>query len=115
MRLESGVTALDFMPGPKINAGIPHLLYTSNAAGGAVPTRHLWDVSADGQRILQRTAASIAGGTAGGGGVPTLPANFISAGQAPALATTTTTFSAAANNGLTVVRHWTAAFRKAVK
>ena len=114
MRLQSGVTALDFMPGPKINAGIPHLLYTSNAAGGAVPTRHLWDISADGQRILQRTAASLSGGTAG---VPTLPGNFfISAGQAPAPAQTTgATFSAAANNGLTVVRHWTAAFRKAVK
>ena len=110
--LQSPVMAVDFMPGAKINAGIPHQLYSPNAPAGAVPTTHRWDVSADGQRFFLRTASSIAGGTAQGG-VPSVPANFVQAGQATALAQAPVNFSAAANNGLTVVRHWTAAFRKA--
>jgi serine/threonine protein kinase/Tol biopolymer transport system component len=52
LKLQSPVMAVDFMPGPKINAGIPHELFAPNATGGAVPTRHLWDVSADGQRFF---------------------------------------------------------------
>ena len=114
VRLNSGVMAVDFMPGPKINAGIPHLLYTSNAPGGAVPTTHRFDVSADGQRILQRTASSIAGGVTAVGGVPTAPPNFVPVGQAPAAPTQAAPqISGPASNGLTVVRHWTAAFRRA--
>ena len=58
--LQSPVFAVDFMPGPKINAGIPRQLYSPSAPGGAVPTVHRWDVSADGQRFFHRTAASIA-------------------------------------------------------
>ena len=65
--LQSPVMAVDFMPGAKINAGIPHQLYSPNAPAGAVPTTHRWDVSADGQRFFHRTASSIAGGTAQGG------------------------------------------------
>ena len=111
--LLSPVFAVDFMPGPKINAGIPRQLYSPNAPGGAVPTTHRWDVSADGQRFFHRTATSIAGGTQAAGTVPTAAPNFVPAGQgaagpAPALPA----FGAPPNNGLTVVRHWTAAFRK---
>ncbi len=115
--LTSPVFAVDFMPGPKINAGIPHQLYSPNAPGGAIPTRHLWDVSSDGQRFFHRTATSIAGGTATAqGGVPTAPPNFVPPGQTTAApAQAAPQVSAATNNGLTVVRHWTAAFRKAVK
>jgi Tol biopolymer transport system component/tRNA A-37 threonylcarbamoyl transferase component Bud32 len=115
--LQSPVFAVDFMPGPKINAGIPHQLYSPNAPGGAIPTTHRWDVSADGQRFFHRTAISIAGGaTTGQGGVPTVPANFIVAGQGQAgPAPVGPPFASSANNGLTVVRHWTAAFRKAAK
>lgn len=115
--LQSPVMAVDFMPGPKIDAGIPHQLFSPNAPGGAVATRHLWDVSADGQRFFVRTASSIAGGTAVGG-VPTVPSNFVPAGQVTAAAGQTVNappISAAPANGLTVVRNWTAAFRKAVK
>jgi hypothetical protein len=118
LMLQSPVMAVDFMPGPKISAGIPHQLFAPNAPGGANPTRHLWDVSADGQRFFTRTASSIAGGVAGG--VPTVPPNFVPASQAAAQAGTPAT-TAAPNpnlppaNGLTVVRHWTAALRKAVK
>ena len=118
MRVRSGVMAADFIPGPKIEAGIPHLLYTSNAQGGANPTRHLFDVSADGQRIFQRTQASIAGATPGGGGVPSAPPNFTNA--APATETAAPTGappnpSLAAANGLTVIRHWTTSVRKAAR
>ncbi len=115
MLLQSPVMAVDFMPGPKIDAGIPHQLFSANA-GNAVATRHLWDVSADGQRIFIRTASSIAGGTAVGG-VPTVPSNFVPTGQVPATAgqAVNAPISAAAANGLTVVRNWTAAFRKVVK
>jgi Tol biopolymer transport system component len=115
--LQSPVFAVDFMPGPKITAGIPHLLYSPSAPGGAVPTVHRWDVSADGQRFFHRTATSIAGGTtAATGGVPTLPTTFNPPGQGPAAPTQPgVVFAAPANNGLTVVRHWPAAVRKAVK
>lgn len=115
--LQSPVYAVDFMPGPKINAGIPRLLFAPNAPGGAVPTRHLWDVSADGQRFFLRTASSIAGGTATAlGGVPTVPQNFIPAGQASAApAQPAPAISGAASNGLTVVQNWTAPFRKSGK
>ena len=117
MRLRSGVMAADFMPGPRIEAGVPHLLYTSNAPGGADPTRHLFDVSADGRRFFQRTAASIAGNNpAGGNGAPTVPANFTSAqsdGGPPTTPPPNPSTSAA--NGLTVIRHWTTPIRKAVK
>ena len=116
IQLQSPVMAVDFMPGPKINAGIPHQLFAPNAPGGAVPTTHRWDVSADGQRFLNRTATSIAGGTAQAlGGVPTVAPNFLLEGQTTAPLQAPPNFAAPANNGLTVVRHWTAAFRKAVK
>ncbi|MGQ0733308.1 MAG: protein kinase domain-containing protein [Acidobacteriota bacterium] len=106
MRLQSGVMAVDFLPGPKIDAGVPHLLYASSALN-AVPTRHLWSVAPDGQRILMRTFAAT-----GLGLVPTVPAVFAPAGQtAPAPGANPGGASAPANNGLTVIRHWTAAFR----
>ncbi|HJU43687.1 MAG TPA: protein kinase [Vicinamibacterales bacterium] len=119
MRLRSGVMAADFIPGPKIEAGIPHLLYTNNA-GNADPTRHLFDVSPDGQRFFQRTAASIAGANAAGNGFPSVPLNFTTtaaedagAGQTPLLPPVNPSTNAA--NGLTVIRHWTPSVRKAVK
>jgi Tol biopolymer transport system component len=111
--LTSPVMAVEFMPGPKINAGIPRQLYSPEAPGGAVPTTHRWDVSADGQRFFHRTATSIAGGAAAAqGGVRTVPPNFVAAGQAAAApAAPAPAISTAPHNGLTVVRHWTAAFR----
>jgi hypothetical protein len=75
-------------------------------------------VSADGQRFFVRTASSIAGGVAGG--VPTVPPNFVPTGQAPPQAGALTPVAAPnpnlpAANGLTVIRDWTAAVRRAVK
>jgi hypothetical protein len=115
--LQSPVMAVEFMPGPKIDAGIPRQLYSPNAPGGAIPTTHRWDVSGDGQRFFHRTQTSIAGGTATAlGGVPSVPPNFVAAGQAPGTPTQLApAISQAPHNGLTVVRHWVAAFRKAVK
>jgi serine/threonine protein kinase/Tol biopolymer transport system component len=115
--LQSPVMSVEFMPGPKIDAGIPRQLYSPNAPGGAIPTTHRWDVSGDGQRFFHRTQTSIAGGTATAlGGVPSVPPNFVAAGQAPGTPTQLApAISQAPHNGLTVVRHWAAAFRKAVK
>jgi hypothetical protein len=117
MRIQSGVMAADFTPGPKIEAGIPHLLYSNNAPGGADPRRHLFDASPDGQRFFARTASSIAGGVSGT--VPTAPPNFLTG--VPALAAATVgqagapSANVAASNGLTVIRNWTSAVRKAMK
>ena len=78
---------------------------------GADPAPHLWSVAPDGQRILMRTFAG-----SGGGVLPTAQANFTPASQAAA----TPGFpqvppQAGASNALTVVRHWTAAFRQTEK
>jgi Tol biopolymer transport system component len=106
--------AVDFKPGPKIEAGIPHVLWATNQTSD--PIRHLWAVSRDGQRILIRTL--VAGGARGV--TPTVVRNFLpAAGQAGQPARggggRGPNPSSAAANGLTVVRHWTAALRKAPK
>jgi Tol biopolymer transport system component len=110
--LQGAKLAVDFKPGPKIEVGIQHVLWSTN--NNSEPTRHLWSVSRDGQRILIRTL--VAGGARGV--TPTVVRNFFPAGQAgqpgrgggrgpnP---------SGPGANGLTLVRHWTAAFRKATK
>jgi Tol biopolymer transport system component len=113
--LSGSKLAVDFKPGLKIEAGIPHVLWSTNNNSDA--TRHLWAVSRDGQRILIRTLT----GTTARGVTPTATVNFLPAtggpgqqgrgaggGRGPAP-------GAPAANGLTVVRHWTAAFRKAPK
>jgi Tol biopolymer transport system component len=115
-RTASGIMAVDFMPGAKIAAGIPHLLYSNNAPAGSDPTRHLFFASADGQRFFARTASSIAGGVQGN--VPTVPSNYVAAGGATVVAGAQVALpnpNLPASNGLTVVRNWTAAFRKGVK
>ena len=117
LRSATGPMAVDFKPGPKIDAGVPHVLWPTSLT--SLPTRHLWYVSPDGQRILLRTQA----GTGGGGAGAFVPTTFVApAGQgiaAPAGARrgagTVPSPSAALSNGLTVVRHWTAAFRKTAK
>ena len=115
MRIASGVMAVDITPAPKLEAGTPHLLYSNNAPGGADPTRHLFDASPDGQRFFARTASSIAGGQTGT--VPTVPPNFVTTNQTVAAGGqfTTPNPNLAAHNGLTVIRHWTTAVRKATK
>ena len=118
MRLQSGVMAVDIMPGPKLGAGTPHLLYTTTAAN-ADPTRHLWSIAPDGQRILMRTLTT----TASQGQVFTVQSNYAppvqgaptGRGTGPSFAAINTNNSLPASNGLTVIRHWAAAFRKAAK
>lgn len=117
LKLTGEVMSVDFMPGPKIAAGIPRQLYNFNAGGGANPTRHLWDVSADGQRIFMRTAASIAGGARNG--VPSVPSDYLPPNPAAAVAVATPNSAPNPNlapaNGLTAIQHWTSIVRKAVK
>jgi Tol biopolymer transport system component/tRNA A-37 threonylcarbamoyl transferase component Bud32 len=112
--LSGSKLTVDFKPGPKIEVGVSHLLWSTNNNSDA--TRHLWAVSRDGQRFLIRTLT----GTTARGVTPTATVNFLPAGQnaqggraggggrGPAP-------NAPAANGLTVVRHWTAAFKKAPK
>jgi len=118
MRLSGGPRVAVFRPGPKIEAGVPSVLWLSSL--NALPTRHLWDVSPDGQRILLRTQVA-QGAQAGRGGAGVAQAVFDPpAGQAavaPARGAGAGVpgQAASASNGLTVVRHWTAVFRKAAK
>jgi hypothetical protein len=106
---------VELKPGAKLDAGAPRQLFPLTGFGAADPTRHLWSVTADGQRMLMRTLA--AGGL---GLVPTVPSNFVptptQTGTAvPVAAASLPVPAAPASNGLTVIRHWTAAFRKAGK
>ena len=105
--------AVDFKPGPKIEVGIQHVLWSTNNTTD--PTRHLVAVSRDGKLILMRTLT----GTSARGATPTATVNFLQTGQASAQGGRVGGRGPAPNlpaaNGLTVVRHWTAAFRKAPK
>jgi serine/threonine protein kinase/Tol biopolymer transport system component len=107
-----GVKAVDFMASPRLDAGAPRELFPLTGFGQADPTRHLWSVAPDGQRILMRTLA-----IAGAGVTPTVPSNFVPAQSSPPAAVTVPVLPPAnpASNGLTVVRHWTAAVRRAGK
>jgi hypothetical protein len=107
------MVAVELKLGPKIEAGTPHELFSRTAT--ADPTRHLWAVSPDGQRILQRTADSISG--ARSGAFPTVANLFALSGRGAArgVAPTNVVQSSAASNGLTVVRNWPSALRKAAK
>jgi Tol biopolymer transport system component len=110
IKLQTGTMAVDFKPGPKLDAGAPHELFPNPGFTSADPTRHLWSVSPDGQRVLMRTLAAASTGV-----TPTVPANFAPAQSGPptVVATPVAAPAAPASNGLTVVRHWTAAIRKA--
>jgi eukaryotic-like serine/threonine-protein kinase len=108
----SGVKAVDFTPGPKLDVGASKELFPLTGFTTADPTRHLWSVAPDGQRILMRTLA-----IAGTGVTPTVPSNFVPAQTGPpaAAAVAVPPPASPASNGLTVVRHWTATVRKAGK
>ena len=82
-------------------------------SSGADPTRHLWSVAPDGQRILMRTLA-IAGARGRRRPSPrtSRPLKRV---RLPPRRWRCRPRQAPASNGLTVVRHWTAAFRKAGK
>jgi eukaryotic-like serine/threonine-protein kinase len=109
---DNGVMAADITPGPRIEAGIPHLLFSGvNSAVSRDPVRHQWAVSADGRRFLLRVPpGQSVTGRGGQGGTPGIAFNTLGGrGQLGAAAQNTQGF---VSSGLTVVRNWTAVSQK---
>ena len=92
--LTGGSMAVSFTAGAKAQVGIPQPLYTMTNAD---PVRHLWDVSADGQRFLMR----IQGVAAGQGSATMVPFNVAPSNPGGALPSQNFVSS-----GLTVVLNW---------
>jgi len=111
------IMAVEIKPGAKLEAGIPHLLFSApiRTAATSDPVRHILAVTPDGQRFLLRVPPGAGGGRGGPGigntAIPEVPvtAANTSAG-APAggrAGTASPPFS-----GLTVIQHWTSAVKK---
>jgi Tol biopolymer transport system component/tRNA A-37 threonylcarbamoyl transferase component Bud32 len=63
--------AVDFMPGPRIDSGVPHAMFPRPTLGGgnsssSDPVRHQWAAAPDGQRFLLRVPPGPAGREGGG-------------------------------------------------
>jgi eukaryotic-like serine/threonine-protein kinase len=108
---DNGVMAVDMKPGPKIEAGVPHMLFAAvNSANNRDPVRHQTAVSPDGQRFLLRVPpGQTAPGRGGLAGTPFVP--FISPGRA-GQPVTQQAAQGFVSSGLTVIRNWTAASQK---
>jgi Tol biopolymer transport system component len=108
---DNGAMAVDIRLGPRVEAGVPHLLFTGlNSAQSRDPIRHQWAVSPDGQRFLLRVPPGQAGGRGGIGGVPAVPFAFAGGGALGAVAAQNT--QGLVSSGLTVIRNWTAISQK---
>jgi dipeptidyl aminopeptidase/acylaminoacyl peptidase len=107
--LDGNVMAVDIKVGPRIEAGVPHVLFSGGpSASSRDPLRHMWAVSPDGQRFLQRIPA-VATANAGRG------AAQVAAAYAGAGAAAQTAFNGQGlvSSALTVVHNWTAISQKA--
>jgi hypothetical protein len=106
---DDGVMAVDIKPSPRIEAGIPHLLFAGlNSVSSRDPVRHQWAVTPNGQQFLLRVPAVQAQGR-GRGGAPQVP--FATAGRGGQVAAAQAT-QGFVSSGLTVIRNWTAASQK---
>ena len=106
--------AVDIALGARIEAGVPHMLFTSSTTNPAAqdPIRHMWDALPDGQRFVARINPAIRGGGAGGVGAgASVPTNVTPPGQTGARAGG----MGPVNNGLTVMLHWPSALPKGGK
>jgi Tol biopolymer transport system component len=108
---DNGVMAVDMKLGPKVEAGIPHLLFTAvNSANNRDPVRHQTSVSPDGKRFLLRVPPGAAGNGRGGlAGTPFVA--FISPGRTGQPAAVQAQ-QGLVSSGLTVIRNWTAVSQK---
>lgn len=103
---DDGVMVVEIKPGPRIEAGIPRRLFSAwSSPTSRDPIRHMWDVTADGQRFLLRypngSGAALQGRQ---GAATTLPYNFQgSPGVASGAAAQGQAF---VSSGLTVIRNW---------
>jgi dipeptidyl aminopeptidase/acylaminoacyl peptidase len=109
---DNGVMAVDIKVGAKIEAGVPHLLFTGlNSVSNRDPTRHQTAVSPDGQRFLLRVPPGQAGPARGGrGGTPVVPPNYAGRAGAPAATQAAQGF---VSSGLTIIRNWPLVSQKA--
>jgi len=107
--------AVDFMPGPKIDSGVPHAMFPTRTPGNgnissSDPVRHQWAAASDGQRFLVRVAG-------GGRGRRSNAANtFVPPGTAPTAARGRGPRGSARGQtapALTVILHWPAGVGKA--
>jgi Tol biopolymer transport system component len=107
---DNGIMAVDIKLGTKIEAGIPHLLFTGvNSAFSRDPVRHQWAVTPNGKQFVLRVPGQ-GGQTRGGrGGTPQVAFNFPGRGGQGATPAQTQGF---VSSGLTVIRNWTALSQK---
>jgi Tol biopolymer transport system component len=110
---DDGVMAVDIKPGPRIEAGIPHQLFTAySSPSSRDQTRHQWNVTADGQRFLIRypngSGAAFRGSQGG-----TRTVSYLATPRAGQTAVQSGQGFVSA--GLTVIRHWPSAVDKARK
>jgi len=78
--------AVDFMPGPKIDSGVPRPMFPTPTIGGgnisaSDPVRHQWTVRPDGQRFLIRSPPGPTGRGRGGPAIPTAVTAVVPPGQ----------------------------------
>jgi len=109
-RVESATMAVEISAGAKLEAGVPRQLFGPIITGtqDRDPTRRPWVIHPDGQRFLMRVALGQGGQADGRGGAPGIGfavnvAQVAAAGQEQGVVA----------SGLTVIRNWPAAFRKA--
>jgi Tol biopolymer transport system component/tRNA A-37 threonylcarbamoyl transferase component Bud32 len=109
---DNGVMAVDIKPGPRIEAGVPHLLFTGlPSTVNRDPTRHQTAVSPDGQRFLLRVPPGPPGQRRGAGS--TAPIIFTQfAGGRGGQAAQGQAAQGIVSSGLTVIRNWTAVSQK---
>jgi Tol biopolymer transport system component len=71
-RTVAGYMAVEFLPGPNVDSGVPRSMFAALTLGGgnltsSDPTRHQWAVAPDGQSFLVRAPPF---GRRGGAGIP---------------------------------------------
>jgi Tol biopolymer transport system component len=102
---DDGVMAADIMTVPKLDARVPHLLFTGIASpSGRDPVRHMWAVTPNGQQFLLKVPAR-AGARGTTPGIP-----FATAGRGSTGGTLVQ--QAPVSSGLTVIRNWPSLFKK---
>jgi eukaryotic-like serine/threonine-protein kinase len=110
---DGSVLVADMTLGPKLNAGVPRLLFISPTAGSTFsrnPIRHQFAVNPNGREFLLRVPPRAAQSRGGGINVPFVP--FVGSTRPGQLAAPQTSQQNFVSSGLTVIRNYPAAFKK---